>query len=164
MKKIVTILFAAACFSIQAQKVSDADQEFAKGAAGDGMLEVRLGQLAQAKGSTNVVKELGKMMEKDHSKANEELKALASRKNIVLPSALNEKQQEKYDKLAAKEGKDFDKAYSECMVDAHKEAIDKFEKESKKGDDTELKNWATTTLPTLKHHKEMSESTNKSLK
>src|SRR5262249_4257521 len=46
------------------------DKAFAKEAAAGGMAEVKLGQLAQDKGSSSAVKEFGKRMVDDHSKAN----------------------------------------------------------------------------------------------
>jgi putative membrane protein len=46
------------------------------------MGEVKLGQLAQQNGSSDAVKEFGKRMETDHSKANDQLKDIASKNNI----------------------------------------------------------------------------------
>ena len=144
-------------------KVED-DAEFAVAAADASLLEVKLGELAQSKGTAASVKELGKMMVADHSKANEELTSLAGRKNISLPATLSEKHQKKYDDLAAKSGEDFDKAYSEAMVDGHKDVISKFKEESEDGTDAELRAWATEKLPTLQHHLSMSESTRDGVK
>ena len=52
------------------------------GAASGGMGEVKLGQLAQQNGSSDAVKEFGKRMETDHSKANDQLKDIASKNSI----------------------------------------------------------------------------------
>ena len=101
-------------------------------------------------------KSLGKQMITDHSKANNQLISLAQKKNAAVPSGLSEKGQKIYDKLSKKQGADFDKAYSKCMVKDHKEDICVFKKEAKKGSDEDVKNWASNTLPTLEHHKQMS--------
>ena len=111
------------------------------------MMEVKLGQLAQTNGVAADIKDLGKMMETDHSKANEELKVLAAKKNITLPATLSDKCQKKYDDMAAKKGSEFDKAYASCMVDDHKKDIDKFQKEADNGKDDDLKAWANGKLP-----------------
>ena len=144
-------------------KIED-DTEFAVEAADAGMLEVKLGELAQTNASSAKVKELGQMMITDHGKANDEFKTLASQKNISLPGALSEDSQKKYDKLAEKKGADFDKEYSEAMVSGHKDVLSKFQKESDEGKDAEIRSWASGKLPTLQHHLDMSQATEKAVK
>jgi putative membrane protein len=161
--KIYPILLMTFCFNANGQTIPEKDVKFAKEAADGGMMEVRLGELAQTNGSSVEIKNLGNMMVSDHTKANNELKALAAQKNISLPTSLSEKAQKQYDKLAKKQGRDFDKAYSKCMVHDHKKDICEFKKESKKGGDADLKQWASTTLPTLEHHKQMSVETCKTI-
>jgi putative membrane protein len=142
----------------------EADGEFAVAAADGGLLEVTLGKLAQTKSVTPAIQELGKTMELDHSKANEELKALAGQKNITLPDSLSKKSRRMVDDLSPKTGKDFDKAYADMMVDDHQKDIDTFRKESEKGNDGDLKAWATAKLPILAHHLEMAKLAREGLK
>jgi putative membrane protein len=99
-------------------------------------------------------KDFAAMLVKDHGAANEKLKSIASEQNIALPTAIGEDHQKKYDKLAAKSGKDFDKAYCEMMKDGHASAVDMFEKEARDGKNLALKQFASSTLPTLKMHKD----------
>ncbi len=139
-------------------KIED-DTKFAVNAADGGMLEVQLGKLAQTNGVSQSVKDLGKMMESDHAKANDELKSLAAQKNITLPASLSEKHQKTYDDLAAKKGADFDKAYADAMVSDHNDDIDEFKKEADKGKDADIKSWAAGKVPVLEHHLEMSKAT-----
>lgn len=143
---------------------TEGDAEFAVAAADGGMLEVQLGQLAASKGSSEAVKKFGQSMVDDHSKANEELKALAAQKNITLPTTLSDKNQKKYDELAEKSGADFDKAYASFMVDDHKEDIDEFKKEAEKGNDADLKTWAAGKVSVLEHHLSMAETMNSAVK
>lgn len=70
----------------------------------------------------------------------------------------------KYDDLAKKTGADFDKNFMSAVIDSHKKSIRLFEKESKTGNDPEFKGWATSTLPTLRHHLEMAQTIEKDLK
>ena len=130
------------------------DTEFAVAAADGGMFEVELGKLAEKNAVSKGVKDFGAMMVKDHSKANDELKALASQKNITLPDSLSEDKHKKYKDLAEKKGTDFDKAYVSLMVDDHKQDIKEFEEASKDAKDAEVKAWAAGKLPTLNHHLE----------
>ncbi|GAB2773971.1 DUF4142 domain-containing protein [Rhabdobacter roseus] len=140
------------------------DAEFAVAAADGGMMEVQLGELAQSKGSSQAVKDFGKMMADDHGKANTELKALAQQKNITLPTTLSDKSQKMYDDLSKKTGKDFDKDYMSHMVDDHKDDIDKFQKQADNGNDPDLKSWAANKVPTLKQHLEKAQSVRDAVK
>lgn len=135
------------------------DSEFAVTVADASMLEIQLGELAQANAASADVKKFGKDMIADHTKAGDELKALAMQKSISLPTALSDKSQKKYDDLAKKSGKDFDDAYTDAMVSGHKDVVDAFKKEAEKGEDAELKSWASSTLPTIEHHLEMAKQT-----
>jgi putative membrane protein len=121
-------------------------------AADINLTEIKLGNLAQTKGTSKQIKDLGKMMATDHGKALEELKKLASSKNVTLPETVSDKGMDEYNKLDEKTGRDFDKKYAEMMVDGHKEAIKKFEKCEEDCTDSQVKNWATKTLPTLRNH------------
>ncbi|HEY9005384.1 DUF4142 domain-containing protein [Ohtaekwangia sp.] len=149
------------------EKLSDtdlkADGDFAVEAADGGMLEVQLGKLAESKAIDPQVKAFGQSMVADHGKANEELKSLAQQKNITIPDSLSDKNRKKYDELSQKSGTEFDKAYVSMMVDDHEKDIDAFRKESEKGNDADLKAWATAKLPTLTHHLEMAKQAKETL-
>jgi putative membrane protein len=49
------------------------------------------------------------------------------------------------------------------QVSAHKSAVSLFERYGKGGDNTKLKDWADHTLPTLRHHLEMSQGIYKNM-
>jgi putative membrane protein len=140
------------------------DQDFLVEAASGGLMEVELGQLAKTNASSPKVKEFGQQMVTDHSKANDELKALAASKNITIPTAPGEKHQKHIDDLKSKKGADFDKAYMSMMVDDHKEDVSKFDDEANKGKDAEIKSFASRTVPTLRHHLEMAQSIHDGMK
>jgi len=128
------------------------DAKFAVAAANGGMAEVELGTLAQQKAANPKVKDFGAMMVSDHSKANDEMKALAKSKGITLPAAVDAKEQKVKDDLSAKSGADFDKTYVSNMIDDHKKDIKEFEDASKNCKDADLKAFAVKTLPVLKMH------------
>jgi len=140
------------------------DAKFAVEAANGGMAEVMLGKLAQEKSDNAKIKEFGGMMVTDHSKANDELKALAKSKNIALPLVVGSDEQKHYDDLNKKTGADFDKAYVSMMVDDHKTDIKHFEDAEKNLKDPDLKAFVTKTLPTLKMHLSSIEDIQKSMK
>jgi putative membrane protein len=128
------------------------DTHFAREAAQGGMAEVKLGQLAQEKGSSDSVKSFGKRMVDDHSKAGDKLKEVATRENIPLPTDISAKDQGTYDRLSNLNGAAFDRAYARDMVKDHETDVAAFQKEANAGRDDSLKSFASETLPTLQDH------------
>ncbi|MDQ1096854.1 MULTISPECIES: DUF4142 domain-containing protein [Chryseobacterium] len=144
--------------------LSDQDKTFADAAAMGGMMEVMAGQLASTNATNATVKSLAQMMVKDHTKANDELKAWASKAGYSLPTALSADMQKKYDELKMKKGAEFDRAYADMMVTDHQTTIANFKKEASGGSDASLKSFASKTLPTLEHHLMESEKAKNAVK
>ncbi|AXY72713.1 DUF4142 domain-containing protein [Paraflavitalea soli] len=130
----------------------DKTATFMKEAAGGGMMEVMLGQTAQQNAQNERVKAFGAMMVTDHTRASDELKAIAGAKNFPLPTSLPEQHQHHVDALSKKQGRAFDKAYVDMMVDDHQKDIKAFEKASKSGEDSTVRAFAARTLPVLRKH------------
>ena len=134
------------------QPVPEADSNFAMNAAAGGLAEVKMGRLAQQKGTNDAVKAFGQRMVDDHSKAGEKLTDVASKEGMTLPTDISKADQREYDRLSKLSGKDFDQAYSQAMVKDHVNDIAEFKKEAMSGGDPGLKQFATDTLPTLQEH------------
>ena len=132
--------------------------DFAKKAATGGMEEVEMGKMAQQKAMSQKVKDFGKMMVDDHTLANNNFKTIATSKNIDLPATLTDDQKKDVDALSKKTGKDFDKAYVDMMISDHKEDISEFKDAQGKVADNDVKNFITSTLPTLQRHLEAIEA------
>jgi putative membrane protein len=126
--------------------------KFAMEAASGGMMEVQLGEVAQKNAQSSRVKGFGAMMIKDHSKANAELKTVAGKKNITLPTALMPEHQKHVDEMMKLSGAEFDQKYIDMMEKDHKEDVNKFEDASKNNPDPDLKAFAAKTLPVLQMH------------
>lgn len=137
---------------------SSSDTKFVRQAAEGGMAEVALGQLAAQKASSDDVKKFGQRMVDDHSKANDQLKQIASEKNIDLPRDLSMKDKATKARLEKLSGSEFDQAYMSDMVKDHRKDISDFRQESTSGEDPDVKRFATQTLPTLKSHLKQAES------
>ena len=144
--------------------VDQSTADFMVKVADVGMTEVKLGGIAQDKGMNKRVKEFGAMMTRDHSKAGDELKGLARRKNVTLPENVGEDHQKKIDDLSKKTGKDFDRAYIDMMVDGHQSTVSDFEKASNNTKDPDVKSWVDKTLPTLKMHLDSAKAIQKAIK
>lgn len=140
------------------------DSKFLVDAASGGMMEVELGQIAQSKATDQRVKDFAAMMVRDHSAANDELKALAARKNVTLPTTPGEKHQKHIADLKDKTGSDFDKAYMDMMVEDHNDDVEAFEKASNNAKDADIKAFASKTLPVLKSHHDQAKTINDAVK
>ena len=137
-----------------------AEATFVKNAAQGGMAEVELGKLATEKASSDDVKQFGQRMVDDHSKANDQLKQIASQKSIDVPSDLNAKDKATKDRLEKLSGPAFDRAYMKHMVTDHTKDVAEFKKQANTGSDSDIKGFASSTLPTLEDHLKMAKDIN----
>ena len=128
------------------------DNGFAMKAGQANLAEVELGKLALQKTMKDDVKAFAQQMVDDHGKALDELKGIAGKKNITLPTELDAEHKTLSDKLSKLSGAEFDRAYMQAMVDGHRKVAGDFRTESKSGKDAELKAWAGKTLPTVEAH------------
>lgn len=145
---------------IAAVPVDEDDAEFAVAAANGGMMEVELGKYASQNAMSQRVKDFAAMIVRDHTAANDELKALAMSKNITLPATVGDDARKHMDEMMKMKGKDFDKHYMDMMLDDHKKDVKAFEKAAKDCKDPELKSFAGKTLPVLMAHLDSSKAIN----
>ena len=132
--------------------VSDDDREFFTKAAQGGIYEVKAAQLVVSKTQNQEVKAFAQRMIADHSKANDELKALAAKKSVTLPADVSDAQREDYDELVKLTGADLDKEYVSMMVADHNDDVDEFSEQATEANDADLKAFAAKTLPVLQSH------------
>ncbi len=151
------LFFVGTLIAVAQSSGSFDDQKFVKEAASGGMMEVKLGQMASEKASSEEVKAFGERMVKDHTKANDELKQLASANNMTIPDQMMDEQQMMVDKMSKLSGKDFDEEYMKDMVEDHKKDIGDFEDAASKANNSELKSFAEKTTPILKEHLQLAE-------
>jgi putative membrane protein len=131
--------------------LSAKDKTFIKKAAKGGMMEVAMGNLAEQNGKSEEVKSFGKRMVADHSKANDELKAIASQKGVTLSS------KEPTLKWSS------DKTYIDMMVKDHEKDLAEFQEEAKTGSDPEVKKFAEDTAKIVQEHLELAKETQSKL-
>ena len=127
---------------------------FIKKAADGGMTEVELGRLAAEKGGSDAVKDFGNEMVKDHSKINDNLKEVAAKMNIDLPTKVNAKHHATIEKMSGLSGAAFDNAYVPAMVSDHEKDIAEFEKADQQVKNADLKKFIEDSLPMMKDHLE----------
>lgn len=142
-------------------KVKADDKKFLQDAAMGGMAEVAMGKLAAEKGSSDAVKQYGQKMVDDYTKANDELKQVASAQSMTIPDTLDSRHQSRIDKLSKLSGSAFDKAYVKAQVKDHEEDVRAFQNEAQNGNNAAVKDFANKTLPTLQEHVTMAKDLSK---
>lgn len=132
--------------------VSAKDKAFMRKAAKGGKMEVAMGKMASENGQSEDVKSFGQRMVTDHSKANDELMAIAKKKGVTLRPR------------APKDEWKSDKEYIDMMVKDHEKDLAEFQKEAKDGDDADLKKFAEDTAKTVQKHLDLAKETQGKLK
>jgi len=135
----------------KSSSLSAKDKTFIHKAAKGGMMEVAMGNLAAQNGQSDDVKSFGKRMVTDHSKANEELKSIAAKKGVKLPS------KEPSGKWSS------DKAYMDMMVKDHEKDLAEFQEEASTGTDPDVKKFAEDTAKVVQEHLDLAKQTQSKL-
>ena len=128
------------------------DQDFINNAAKGNRAEITLGKMVAAKTKNPSVKQFAQMMVKDHTDALAKLQLVAQAKNITLPDELPDDAKDLQSKLSSDAGTQLDKDYMAGMVEDHQKDVQEFQDATQKLQDPQIKEWATTTLPTLQKH------------
>ena len=138
--------------------VSPSTPDFVKEVAISDMFEIESSKLAQQKGNP-AAKAFADHMIMDHTRTSMELKSLVQggKVHADLPATIDSSHQTKLDKLKSLTGDDFSKNYDQMQRDAHKDAVDLFGRYAKGGDNADLKQWASSTLPALQTHLKMAD-------
>ena len=92
------------------------DGEFVHDVAIMNMAEIELSRMALDKATSAEIKSFAQRLIDDHEAAGNKLKSVVSES---WPSQLDDKHRELADKLARKQGTDFDRDYTEAMIEGH---------------------------------------------
>jgi len=128
------------------------DQDFINKAAQGNRAEIELGQLVAGKSKDPSVKQFAQMMVKDHTDALAKLQQVAQSKNLTLPDSMPDDAKDLENKLSKDQGKQLDKDYMAGMVEDHQKDVQDFQDATQNLKDPDIKQWATSTLPTLQKH------------
>jgi putative membrane protein len=145
-------------------KASKDDAQFVVDAYSAGLVEINMAQRAKELAVTSEAKSTADMMISAHTQMNADLAALADKKVITVPSALNDNQTKEINSLAEKKGRDFDEAFADKLVSSHKDAVSLFEKASTTASDQDIRNLFSTNLPTIRQHLDMATNLQDQLK
>lgn len=159
MHKLTVLIVATAALSMAhvagAAELNKKDSKYMSDTAHGLISEVKMGDMAQKQAQDDRVKQFGKRMVEDHGKELDELKQLASQKNVTLPDAPNKEQSEEAEKLSKLSGKDFDKEYVKYEAKDHKQDVKDQGKEMKHAADADVKKFAIASYKTVSMHKKV---------
>jgi putative membrane protein len=149
---------AAAQQAVAQQGALVNDSSFIQTAASIGLLQEKLGKLAEKKASSPSVKEFGKKMQADYSKANQELASGA--KQAAYPAPIILRQHKLIlDRFIGMGKGSFDKNYMAEVVKQHDEQVRLFQQESESGKVASLKQMATKMLPEVQQRQSLAMQT-----
>jgi putative membrane protein len=123
--------------------------------------EIKAGQAAQDMGLTQAVKDYGKTLVADHTKAKDQASAVAKAMNVPIPTGTPPEADSGLKMAMSMSGAGFDKDFLAMMVKDHQAAIDKFQQEAASTDPAQVTDLAKQSLPTLKKHLETAQSLQK---
>ena len=133
------------------------------------MADSAAGAVAVTKGTSSQVRDFGRRMTRDHHTLRAQGQALAKKLNVT-PAAPSDDpvqtmaQNDTNTPNSTAKGKDFDKAYIDAEVEAHKAVLDLATKAAGQTQNTELKNLIQKAAPVIQGHLDLAESIQKKLK
>ncbi len=140
----------------------DSDSSFIQMAGSVGLLQAKLGKLAEKKGSSPAVVEFGKRMSTDYTKVNAELAAAAKQAAYPAPVLLRE-HAKIADRFSRKSRSSFDRDYMAEMVKQHDDAVRLFQQEAERGRVLSLKQLSSRMLPEMRQRLTLAAQTGSSV-
>lgn len=162
--KRISLLAATAAVALVAgaglvqaqQKVDRASQKFLTAAMEGDYAEIDVGKLAQEKGTSQAVKDLGAKLVQDHSAHLDKAKQVATQVGVKDPGGASTMEKANYLKLKVLSGGTFDRTFAKDMVSDHQKDIAEYRKEAAKTDP--VGRFAKETIPTLQEHLRIAQS------
>jgi len=145
-------------------KNAEKDAQFVVDVVTSNYGEVKLTQLAQQKSANKELKDVAKMLEADHTALLSDLKTMASKKGITVPTEESGEAKDKLKDLTNEKASDFDKEWCETLMDNHKNSISKYENAATDATDPDVKAFVNTVLPKLRMHHDKLMECHKKLK
>lgn len=167
MKSPKTLMAVCACVCLLAygckkdddkSGMNDTDRDFMQKASYANNSEIDAAQLAQSKTTEPAVNGFAMMMVSDHTTAENDLKTLATKKSMTVPTTPDSAHMAMKTQLMAMSGRAFDSAYMHGQLNDHNMVISLMQNEMNNGKDADAKNYANMYLPKVQMHKQMVDS------
>jgi predicted outer membrane protein len=122
-----------------------------KAAAGN-RFEIVTGQLAQQRAQSDAVKALGAMFVTDHTAALQQVTQVAATLGISLPAGLDPMQQAIVERLQTLTGAEFDAAWIQAQIPAHRMALRLHLRAAIRGENDAIRTLGQNALPVITKH------------
>ena len=154
---ILSVSAAALFLGSTAFAQSQGDKNFVKTAMQVNVGEMRIGQLAAKKGASEGVRKFGERTVVDHTRLENEIKPVAEKIGVALPTELAADDQALLTNLEGESGAKVDDTYIRAMVEGHREAVQLYKTEEADGQDAAVKNAATDGEQVIAEHLRLAE-------
>ena len=138
----------------QTKQISSQDRAWLEHMAQGSAAEIKLGALAQEKGESASVRQLGARLEKDHRKFLDDAKPVARNLSVTLKEQPTEQQKMTAERLQKLPKSSFDADFAKGQVEDHQHDI-QLTKAATRSDNPEVRSLAEKTLPVLQEHEKM---------
>ena len=128
------------------------DPEFMKTAAHSDQNEIQQSKMALAKGVTGDAKVMANKMIADHTKSTADLKKIAAKKGVTLPTDMDAEHKAMAPAMQKLSGKEFEAKYLAQMDADHQKTANTMMAHEKMTKDADLKGFIGKTLPVVQQH------------
>jgi putative membrane protein len=137
-------------------RASEKDAQFVVDVVASNYAEVELAKAAQQKSTNSEIKDIAAMLEADHTALIGQLKDYAGKTNISVPSAPTPEAQKDAQDLIENNKKEmeFDKKWTNVLIDKHEQTISKLERDSNDVADPALQSIIGQALPKVRMHRD----------
>lgn len=137
-------------------KAAEKDAQFVVDVVAANYGEVELAKAAEQKSTNQEIKDLASMLESDHTALIGTLKDYAGKTNISVPASPTPEAQKDAQDMVDKNKKesDFNKEWTNTMIDKHEKTISKLEGDSSSISDPALQAIIAQALPKVRMHRD----------
>jgi putative membrane protein len=134
------------------------DNEFMMTAAHSDQNEIQQSKMALAKGVTGMAKDMANKMIADHTKSTADLKQIAAKKGVTLPTDMDADHKAMAPAMEKLSGKAFEQQYIKQMVADHQKTANTMAAHQTMTKDSDIQGFITKTLPVVESHLQMAEN------
>jgi putative membrane protein len=142
----VTAAFAAA------PGVNEQDRAFLTATHQGNLAEIEAGKVAEKQGSTERVRNAGRVLVDEHTKLDKEVRRVADEVGVTLPDTPSEEQQAQLQRISDKKGAEFDSAWVTAGIADHRDDLKAGADEQANGSSKPVKDLGAAAKPVNESH------------